>query len=379
MKKIAIPLFLLGFLYCSGQQKIKTTKHPVGWQLEVAPLNPLPENFVRYSIVVDTDLDPLNFWDEVNIAVKLDMDDKYESQRAVDKAHQDTIQAWTRKYLELKKYPLVRTETNPDFTITLTTDQFEVENAQVDVDYDDPESILGEINVSARITVRDSQDDVLFDDQIKFLIDDKDGPSNRLRLRHLFLNPSFKLKFKMTKKPERKKELLEKRVKKYQAEILESFMEEAGKRLVNQFLSQRLDMYAGTFGIKDKTNEKLTSLAASVGKSINALTAFSKKKQLSLEEIKPLLKEAILFWEDELSKTSNTESMDVFNYNIALSLLFLDQLESAKMHLRKINGFDELELKTVFSGSFNYYVKGLSDAIKTKENYGDRAKIYQPQ
>lgn len=351
----------------------------MAWQYEVAPLNPLSENMTQYSIEVNTDLNPLGFWDEVSVGLSNYSSNSSDKEEEIEKIKQDTIFAWTQKYMELNQYPFFRTKTDPDFTINLTTNEFQIENVQLDVDYNDPESVLGEIKVNARLTAKDAKDNILMDDQIKFFFDDRDGPSNLLRLRHLFLNPSFKLKFKMTKKPERKRELLEKRVKKYQADILEFFMDEAGKRLADQFVPQQLEMYAATFGIKDKTNEKLVLLAETVQKNINALTAFNKKKQLSLDGIKPVLEEAKTFWENELAKSSNAESKDIFNYNIALCLLFLDQLESAKKHIEKVNGFNDLEAKTLFSGSFNYYLKGLSDAIKIKENYNERGKIYQPQ
>ncbi len=379
MKKLTVLALLLSCFASFSQKKVKTTKNPIGWQYTISPLNALPEEYTHYTINVDTDLDPLDFWDEINVGLKLDIEDRVESQIAIQKAHQDTINAWVERYMEPFSYPIARTNSNPQFIIELTTNPVQMENVQVDIDYSDQESILGEINVTANLEVRDMNNNLLMNEELRFLLDDHDGPTNLLRLRHFFVNPSFKLKFKMTKKPEKKKALLEKRIEKYEAVILEYFIEEAGKQLTNHFVDQRLDMYAASFGIKDKSYSSFNDLADNVANNINALTSFNKKKQTSMEEILPSLGLALESWKNELNTfSSNPEMTDIINYNLGLTYLFLNDVNAARQHVQKIKAYNTLDSNTIFSGSFNYYLKGLVDAIETVERFGDRAKVYRP-
>ncbi len=378
MKKILLSLLLIAVVpTCHGQKKIKTAKSPVAWQYTIAPERPLSENLKHYAITIDTDMDPLDDWDEINLRIRFSGKDSEQQRELFAAARNDTTYAWSKKYMELKQYPLARTSFNPDFFIKLTTDHFEMENVQLDVDYSDQESVLGKINVTARLEVRDSEDRILMDDQIVYLLDDRDGPTNLLRLRHLFFNPSFKLKFKMTKKPEKRKKLLEKKVAKFEAGILEFFMEEAGRRLANQFITQQLDAYTAIFSIKDKSFEQHNIHVEEVSKSINSLTAISKKKRKTIDEIKPILKSAIQYWQQELPETTNPTLQDIYNINIAAASLIISDMMAAKLHISNIPELEELGKKTIWEGSFTYYLKGLASAIDIKEKYAERALIYQ--
>ncbi|WP_285654280.1 hypothetical protein [Allomuricauda sp. NBRC 101325] len=379
MRNLALLLFIISSVSSFAQEKIKTKKNPIGWQYTVAPLQPLPEEYTRYSIHVDTDLDPIGFWGEVGVRMSLDLEDDYEETKAVRAAHQDTINSWIKKYMDPFGYPMTRTNIDPDIKINLKTEPVQMENVQVDIDYSDQESVLGEVNVTANLTVLDLNDEVLLNKPLTFLIDDTDGPTNLLKLRHLFMNPSFKLKFKMTNKPEKKKKLLEKRIKKFEADILHYFISESGKILADHFTHQRVDMYAATIGIKDKSYETFNQMADEVTSNINALTSFNKKKRKTPEEIQPTLEMAQKSWDEELDNPSlNPEIKDVLNYNLALTNLFLNKLDSANEHIKNIEEYKDLDKKTLITGNFVYYLKGLDNAIKSKIYLGDRAQVYQP-
>ncbi len=379
MKNLILFAIILSSLASVAQNKVKTIKNPVGWQYSVAPINPLPEDYTRYSIKVDTDLDPIGFWGEIGVRMTLDIDDRFEEQKAVKEAHQDTIDSWVKKNMDPFGYPFIKTNINPHIIIELKTEPVQMENVQVNIDYSNQESVLGEVNATANLTVIDLNGEILLNEQLTFFIDDVGGPTNLLKLRHLFMNPSFKLKFKMTKKPEKKKKLLEKRIKKFEADILYYFIEESGKMLADHFTHQRLDMYAATFGIKDKSYETLNNLADEVASNINALTSFSKKKQKTLEEIQPTLQMAQQKWNEALGESSlNPEINDILNFNLALISLYLNNLESANEYIEKIEEYKDLDRKTMLTGNFVYYLKGLDNAIKSKAYYGPRANLYHP-
>ncbi|KQC28994.1 hypothetical protein [Flagellimonas eckloniae] len=371
-------LFLLCVLplFCIGQKKIKLTKDPVAWTYEISPSTPLDETLRTFSATVNTKLDPMDFWDDINWAMQMGEMDLEERARLRRQAAKDTIAKWSKQYL-LNSRPFLWVKTDPDFYVELSTDTFKMEHVQLDVDYSNPESIMGEINVAARLLVKTAQDEVLLDKEIRYYIDDKDGLTNKLRLRHLVFNPSFKLKYKMTKKPEKKRKLLEKRIKKYEADILEYFIQEAGRILKEHYLVQQVNAYSAMFGVKSKDYEALNDASEIAKKSINSLSALSKKKRKQLNEIKPDLEYARDYWTDKLTRTTDSTIQNVLNANLSAVLLILGDIEAAKFHIKSIPEYEELGTKTIWDGSFTYYLQGLANAIALKEHYGVRAQLYK--
>nr|WP_299068469.1 hypothetical protein [uncultured Allomuricauda sp.] len=371
-------LFLLCVLplFCMGQKKIKLTKAPVAWTYEISPSTPLDESLRTFSATVNTKLDPMDFWDDINWAMQMGEMDLEERARLRRQAAKDTIAKWSKQYL-LNSRPFVWVKTNPDFYVELSTDTFKMEHVQLDVDYSNPESIMGEINVAARLLVKTAQDEVLLDKEIRYYIDDKDGLTNKLRLRHLVFNPSFKVKYKMTKKPEKKRKLLEKRIKKYEADILEYFIQEAGRILKEHYLVQQVNAYSAMFGVKSKDYEALNDANEIAKKSINSLSALSKKKRKLLSEIKPDLEYARDYWTDKLTRTTDPTIQNALNANLSAVLLILGDIEAAKFHIKNIPEYEELGSKTIWDGSFTYYLQGLANAIAIKEQYGVRAQLHK--
>ncbi|WP_420399844.1 hypothetical protein [Flagellimonas sp.] len=372
---ILITLLLYFPLQGLGQKKIKLTKNPVVWTYQLEPRNPLPENVKTYSIEIQTDLDPMDFWDEANWLSQVRDKDYREKELLRQKAVKDTLRKWGSKYMGLNKHPFVESTQNSDLTIKLATDSFKLENLQMDVDYSDPESILGELDISAMLTVLDNNGKILLDSPIRYYIDDLDGKTTYLKVRHFMMNPSFKLKFKMTKKPEKKRKLLVKRVKKYEADILEYFVIEAGKTLKQNFIVQSKQIHAATFGIKNKGHEALNDASERAKSAINAVSAFSKKKRRSWSDVQPDLSSALHDWRDQLSRATNPEVQKALHSNIALVSLLSNDLTTCKLHLNKIPQYKDLESKGSLSGSYIYYLKGLDAALKFKEKHGKFANI----
>ncbi|MFD2098484.1 hypothetical protein [Flagellimonas iocasae] len=378
MKRILFTLAIIAPFLCFGQQKIKTIKNPVGWTYEVAPQTPLSENLKTYTIDVKTNLNPMDADDETAWSMQVDESDYKVREKLRQEAIQDTLANWSERYLALHQQPYVESSANPDFTIVLQTETFQVENTQLDVDYDDDESVLCKINATARIIVKTSEGNILLDEQMVYLLDDTDGKTPFFKLKQFLLNPVFKLKFKLKKKPEKKRELLERKLEKLEAFALEYFFKEGGSILKNHFLTQTFNAYGATFGVKNKEYEKITEYAENVKSDINSLSAFSKKKRQSHDQIKPSLTSAIVDWQTELVKIGEPEMQDILNYNIALASLILEDMDAVKLHISNIPEYEALDKKTIFEGSFTYYLRGLADALELKEKYGPRAVIYQP-
>ncbi len=374
-------VFLLSFVLLipvlgTGQKKVKLTKAPVAWAYQISPATPMDETLRTFSTTVNTKLDPMDFWDEMNWAMQIGEMDSEERARLRRRAVRDTIRKWSKKHM-LNSRPFVWVQTDPDFFVELSTDTFKMEHVQLDLDYSDPESIMGEINVAARLLVKTAEDKVLLDKEIIYYIDDRDGFTKKLRLRHLVFNPTFKLKYKMTKKPERKRKLLEKRIKKYEADILEYFIQEAGRILEDHFLDQKANAYSAMFGVKGKEHEALNDACEIAKKSIHSLSSLSKKKRKTLEQVAPDLEYARNYFTDKLVRTSDPVIQNALNANLSSILLILGDIEAAKFHIKNIPEYEELGTKTIWEGSFTYYIRGLADAIALKERHGERAQLFQ--
>ncbi|WP_420322701.1 hypothetical protein [Flagellimonas sp.] len=376
MKKAILIVFASLPFICGAQKKIKTIKSPVGWYYQIAPEAPLADNLKNYQIKVKTDLDPMDFWDEVNWSIQVNEKDPLKRRAKYESDVQDTINKWADNYLALKDMSYTRSNP-PDFTITLHTDQFTMENVQTDIDYSDQESLLGEINVSANLKVETSKKEVLLDIDIPYYIDDENGQTKSLRLKHFAVNPSFKLKLKMTKKPEKREKLLKKRIKRFEADILEYFMQEAGKILRSKYLSQQERVISCLFGIKSKEYDALNTVGENTETAINSLSALSKKKRKTLEEITPDLHNARDFYTEALTKATDPDVQDILNLNLATMLLLLNDVDAAKFQIQNIPELQELGTKTIWEGSFTFYLQVLDQAIALKQKYKDRATIHE--
>ena len=359
----------------AAQKKIKPIKNPVAWTYSVQPKNPLEANLKTYQIKVKTDLDPMDWGEEVGIYSALGSMDSRKKNLVIQEAKEDTLRVWTDRYIALKKQPYARTHHNPDFTITLTTETYKVENVQLDVDFSDMESAICNVNARARLTVVTQEGSVVLDENIPYYVDEEEK-STLLPIRMFMLNPVFKLKYNLKKKPEKKKAQLQRKLEKYEAVVLRYFYEKTGQILKEQFLGQTIAVYAATFGIKNKGHEALNETCEVLKKDINALSALSKKKRKSLADIQPDIMDTIDYCEDKLSRTESPEISKYLHANLSLGYLLANQLEKAKTHLQTIPEYETIHEKTLFPGGFDYYLSGLDAAINTKEKYQGLATIH---
>nr|WP_298998977.1 hypothetical protein [uncultured Allomuricauda sp.] len=357
-----------------AQKKIKPIKNPVAWSYTITPKNPLEQDIASYNILIDSHLSPMDWWDEVSWSAQVSTKDSFEKERLYKEAISDTLNVWADRYMAFNKYPYRKNSSDPDVNITLKTEEYKIENVQMDVDFSDMESAICEVIASARLTVSNRNGDILLDIPIVFYVN-QENKSTLLSIRHFMLNPVFNMKYNLKKKPEKKRKLLNKKLAKYESDVLRYFYVKSGEILREHFMEQKKSVYAATFGIKNKGHEALNDASESTKKAINALSALSKKKRKTIKDIRPEIETAIDYWLDKLERTTDPEIRKLLHANLSLGNLFLGNIEDAKKCIHQIPEFETLEKKTLFQGGFNYYLFGLSEAISTKERHGDLAQI----
>ncbi len=357
-----------------GQKKLKTIKNPVGWSYTISPKTPLDESFKSYAVEIDTDLNPMDWWEEIEWSSQVIVNDPEKKAILKQEAIQDTLNKWGDNHLAFHQFPYIKSSVNPDFIIKLTTEHYSVENVQLDVDFSDMESSICEVNARARLSIISSSGEVIMNHPIIFYVDEE-NQSTRLPIKEFMLNPVFKMKYSMKKKPEKKRKLLQKKLNKYESDVLEYFFIKSGEILREHFLNQKISAYAATFGIKNNGHEALNDASNSAKTSINALSSLSKKKKKGLDEVKSEMEIAISYWQDKLERTDDSEIQKLLCANLALAHLILGNLKESKDCLYKIPESEHIGEKMLFQGGFNYYLNGLSEAIAIKERYGNLAKI----
>lgn len=372
-------VILLGFILlivASGshaQKKVKPIKNPVGWSYTIAPKTPLEQHLSFYDFIVDTQLSPMDWWDEISWHARVAEKDPIKKEILLKQSIADTLEAWGQKYLRLNS-SFKRQAIHPDFTITLTTEKYTVENVQSQVDFNDLKSAICEIKATARLRVITKDGKIILDQPLTYYVDEE-NQSTLLSIRHFMLNPVFQMKYNLMKKPEKQRKLVLRKLKRYESYVLEYFYVKSGEILKSHFLKQKKTMYAATFGIKNKGHEALNDASTTAKTAINALSDLNQNKKRNYQEIKSEIEISLSYWEDKLERTSNPEIQKFLYANLSLAHLFMDDLDKAKACLHQIPESETLGQTTVFQGGFDYYLTGLSEAIATKEKHGELAKI----
>lgn len=368
-------LALLLVISFSQAQKVKTIKYPMGWTYEISPTNPLDSTLRKYETILDTEMDPLTYRDEVELGMQVLGKSDEAQEEFMDQARIDTLNMLRSDYLGIHEYPFIETTANPDFTISFKTDRVEVENIQMNIDYEDPESILGKINISGRLTVKSRDGEVFLDQKIPLQLEGE--PENYVRLKHFNMDLTFKTKMKMAKKPEKKEKLLKRKFNRYQADLIRVLLKDAQEVIADNFEQQKQKSYAAFYGIKDKKFTALNEQSQLSSKAVNSLQALSKKNRRTTEEVSEILKTSIPVWENSLNETSNEEIKKLLRANLALAAFLLEDKSRAEEYIGQIPEFQNLGKTVVIKGSFRYYAEGLTQAMSIKKKYEDRAAIYQ--
>ncbi|MEM9076041.1 MAG: hypothetical protein AAGC43_03335 [Bacteroidota bacterium] len=374
-KTMAILIFLILIPFGSNaQKKIKPIKNPVSWSYTIAPKSPLDESMSTYDIIVDSHLCPMDWWDEISWKAQSTEEDYRKKERLFQEAISDTLNSWADRHIAFNKWPYRKSTNNPDFTIVLKTEKYKIENVQSDIDFADMESALCEVNATARLTVTSHTGDILLDTPMVFYVDERQE-SKWLPIRHFMLNPVFQMKYNLKRNPEKKRKLLNKKLAKYEADVLEYFYIESGEILREHFLEQKKTVYAATFGVKNKGHEALNDACDSAQKAINALSAVNKRKKKNYLEIQPEVEICLGYWQDKLERTENQQIRKYLMANLSLGHLLMGNLEKSKRFLHQIPDCKNLDQKIALQGGFHYYLYGLSKAIDIRERYGALAQI----
>ena len=356
-----------------AQKKIKPIKNTVSWSYNIAPNTPLDESMTTYNIVVDSHLSPMDWWDEISWKAHNSVEDSREVDKRFQEAMSDTLDAWSDRYMALNRSYRKIIE-DPHFTVVLKTEEYQVKNVQRHIDFDNMESSLCEINARARLTVTSQTGDVLLDTSIIFYVEES-RKSKWLPIRHFMLNPVFRMKYNLNKKPEQRRRLLNRKLAKYEADVLEYFFLKSGEILREQFVERKRTVHTATFGVKNKGHEALNDACSSAKNAIDALSALSKKRRKTLEEIAPDIEICLSYWKDKLERTKNPEIQKYLYANLSLGHLLMNDIKEAKKCIHQIPEFESLGKETQKEGEFTYYLKGITEAISIKEKYGDLAQI----
>ena len=356
-----------------AQKKVKPIKNPVGWSYTIAPKTPLEPGLSSYDFIVDTQLSPMDWWDEIYWHARVAEKDPIKKEILFKQAITDTLEAWVQKHLRLS--PSYKRQTiHPDFRITLTTEEYSIENVQAQVDFNDLESPICEIRATARLRVITKDGKIILDQPLTYYVDEE-KQSTLLSIRHFMLNPVFQMKYNLMKKPEKRRKLVLRKLKRYESYVLEYFYVKSGEIIKSHFMEQKKTVYAATFGVKNRGHEALNDASDTAETAINALSALNKRKKKTYKDLKPEIEIALSYWEDKLERTSNPEIQKFLYANLSLGHLLMDNVVKAKACLQQIPESDTLQKTTVFKGDFDYYLTGLSRAIVVKEMHGELAQI----
>ena len=355
-------------------QKVKPVKEFSGWSIQTVPKVDLGSDVKINSATINSPMSPLSYDDLLKFKSKTIGNNAEKKEKYLKKAGEDTLAVWAEKYLVLDREPFRRKgkDQYADILTTFTTSEFSVENINFDLDYSNPESVVCILNTTGTLIVTTNQGDVLLDTPIKYINRFQNANSNELKLKDL--GSKY---FSEKKSVEKKREMLENKMSRIEGIVLEDLVLEAQDVLKVNFLRSREDYQCAVYGIKDKQYEALNKTAENVKDVIGSIGAMSKKKRRTVKQVEPILKEALLVWNKVIKESSNPEIQKYMNANIVLVSLILGDLDSSKKHFDKIPEAKNIDSSGIMSGSFKFYVKELSKAIKVKEKYGDFAQTFE--
>jgi hypothetical protein len=130
------------------------------------------------------------------------------------------------------------------------------------------------------------------------------------------------------------------------------------------------DVAGGFYGFKKM--DALTEAAETAANAVNATTALSKKKRLSIEEVRSILAQQITVWKKNLDTFDSEEMRDYLNYNLAFAYLIMEDRASAADHMSKIKKDTS---GAITMGSFKDDVLKLKEYLSTYGALQSRMKL----
>ncbi|MCF6359796.1 MAG: hypothetical protein L3J29_03445 [Cyclobacteriaceae bacterium] len=356
-------------------QKVKSITNFTSWSINVKPRVKLDDSKKITAATIKTPIIPLSANDLRKFKMNTLLDDNGRKTKYFEKIINDTLNAWAGKYLVLQggNFKAKGADDFANLKILLTTSEYNIKNVNFDLDYSDSESVVCIIDVSGTVLVKSTLGDVYLDAPVKFKIDHFEGKdSNQLKLSDLGA------KYSSDKKSvEKKREMLMKKMDKYESYVLKDLVIETQELLRMSFFSSRVDYNVAIFGIKDKKYASINLTAEKVSKEIKLLSSLSKKKRKTLEQIRPSLVSAVNDWIAAAEDTENIEIQKFFYANISLVSAILEDFESTKMYFDKIPEAKNISTSGIVSNTFKYYVKILFDVLETKEKYGSFTETFE--
>ncbi|KXX67488.1 hypothetical protein [Flammeovirga sp. SJP92] len=360
---------------CNAQKKFKASKSYISWELETSPAKTIDSGGEYYSVEIESGLNPIYQSDWRNLEEKYKSLPYNKRGLQLEECRVDTLNKIADKYLTLK--PLYTSnEQKPDIIVKLVNDKFEVNNIQLDIDPSDKESIICETNISSLLTVSNAQGDVYLEKRIKFLVNDQqEGDVAYIKLKDFMLNPTFRQQLRMTKKPEKRQKLIERKLRNYQSDIIRDMIKDARIELKDQIVGYTQTFTGVIYKISVKEIAELEASTEKAANEIRALLSLSKKKRKSFDDVKPVLAELQKEWEAALSKVDNPELLEKMHANLATVAILQNNVEDALKYSKLIPDYEKLENSSTFTkGSMKYNLMQIDSAIKNIQKTNGRTK-----
>ncbi|UOY05806.1 hypothetical protein L0P88_17925 [Muricauda sp. SCSIO 64092] len=297
MYKSTILLLVLTPLLTFGQ-KIKSKKNPIAWSYYIVPENPLGPDIK--TIELNQDLRGLtsiefNQWKKSLPANQRNIysgDEEYN--RLLTKwsfANRDSTRRWVKRSFNFVNYQVV--DSDADLQIELSNDGIRLINIRENIDFQNNQSIVGELDISLLLSVKKA-DQLVYEKSINYFFNEE-GP-NYIKLDDI---PAKKLKEVLEDKDKSK----DRKVRSIQRLIPDNNEPLIKKELIKQaretfdanFFGNKISFPGAVYTFKNKEYSEFNEVAEKVYAEIKSLYALSKKKRKSFEEVRPTLESAMTF------------------------------------------------------------------------------------
>lgn len=360
---------------CNAQKKFKSSKSYITWKLKTSPQQTINSEAEYYSFEIQSGLNPIYQREWRALSERYRSLSNNDKSLKMEDCRVDTLNKIGEKYLTLKPLYSYNKE-KPDIIIKLNNDHFEIKNIQLDIDPSDKKSIICETNISSLLTVSNTHGDVYVEKRINFLLrGQKEGEPGVVRLEEFMMSPTFRQHLRMTKKPEKRKKLIEKKLRNYQADMIRKMISEAQLELQDQITGSYSNYSGAIYKLGVKEIPELEESTEKASTEIKALLSLSKKKRKSFDEVKPILAQLQKEWETTLEKIDNPELLEKMHANLATIAVLQNNVEDASKYSKLIPDYVKLENSNSFiQGSMKYNLMQIDKSIKVIQRSNGRTR-----
>ncbi len=319
MKKTIALLLSLVCLAAYGQ---KASKKTLTIRCTIAPATPLPKSLIYFNSFIETSLDPLSGEDELSITD--------EAQRA--RAKQAKLKALETENLSLTSGGYVQGSDNADWTVAFYASDLKTTfvNEKPFGELAKDESVF-KYALTANVVVSDKTGQKIFEKVLATPTEER-----AVTKEMLMLNPTFALKMKLTKSPEKQKKLVDAFMTKREHHVLTAALSRAKEALMGQFFAQAREINLSIFSVKGKGFEEIDAVNEKLFDAYLKFNAFNRKKRLPKADLDAVMTEAIGVWNKENTNPIDEQATKGLALNSAFASTWLNNIEAAKTYLAKV-------------------------------------------